>query len=76
MALRRIEAVLVRVSGRGDYHLAHLFAADGNTPACGTHLGKTNWDAVNPRRAGRSLTICPQCQAAHRAQQQEETAHG
>lgn len=73
---QRTENVLVRVSGRGSYHLAHLFAEDGNTPACGAHLGTNNWDAVNPRRAGRSLTICPQCQAARRAQQQEETAHG
>ena len=73
---QRIEAVLVRVSGRGSYHFAHLFAEDGDTPACGAKIGINNWEAVNPRRAGRSLTICPQCQAAHRAQQKEETAHG
>lgn len=71
--MRRIEAVLVRVSGRGPYHLAHLFAEDGNTPACGATIAPNNWDAVDPRRAGRSLTICPQCQAAVRAPQKEET---
>jgi hypothetical protein len=62
------EYVLVRVSGRGDYRTAHLFAPNGNDAACGARIAPANWDVVNPRTAGRSLVICPVCAKARRAQ--------
>ena len=62
-----IEYVLVRVSGRGPYDLAHPFGPDGNTPACGARLGRENWDVVATRRPGRALRICPKCMQVLRA---------
>lgn len=62
--------VLVRISGRGSYGLAHLLGPDGSTPSCGARLGRGNWDVVAPRQAGRALRICPRCAAARRAAQQ------